>query len=104
MRLLQKLYDAWNDKEIIKAILYSDSKTAITCVMAGTSKTLRYITKTQAVHLGWLRSIYEDPAYLIKYINTNENPSDTLTKSLARVKFSYANKLLCIQQMPKTIA
>lgn len=102
--LLQSLSNYWDNKDLIKAILYSDSKTAITCIMAGTSKTPRYISKTQAVHLGWLRTLYEDPSYTLRYISTNGNPSDTLTKSLARVKFSKANKLLCIFEMPKELA
>ena len=84
----------------VRVELWTDSKTAMLCVAAGTSKTLRYIAKTQGVHMGWLRDIFEDPLYALKYVAAAVNPADTLTKPLARVKFSGCNEQLCVVTLP----
>jgi len=85
------------------SVLYTDSKTAMLCIAAGTSKSLRYIHKTQAVQLAWMRSVFESPEFLIEYIPTAENPADPLTKALNRVKLLAGNERLGVQDVPEVI-
>ena len=76
--------------------VFCDSQVAIKAVMAGSSAQMRYIQKTQAVHLAWLRQLLESEDISLLKIHTDENPADIMTKGLSFVKFSEFRTMLGI--------
>ena len=65
---------------------FTDSQSAMLCIGAGSSKSLRYINKTQGIHLGWLREVFSQNEFSLEYVKGTENPADLFTKPLGRVK------------------
>ena len=64
--------------------------------MAGSSAQMRYIQKTQAVHLAWLRQLFESEDISLSKIESENNPADIMTKSLPINKFSKFRVMLGI--------
>ena len=66
-----------------EALLYvfEDNEAAIKMIIKGRSPTMRYVSRTHRVALDWLFDrINLDPKIQIKYINTNNQLADILTK------------------------
>ena len=75
---------------------FCDAQAAIRAVMAGSSAQMRYIQKTQAVHLAWLRQLFESEDVSLSKIESENNPADIMTKSLPINKFSKSRLMLGI--------
>ena len=86
--LVEGLQRVMNKNRTIKISAFSDNKAAIQAIEAGSSATMRYIAKTQGIHLSWLHDIFEKDEYSLTKIETAKNKSDILTKALLRIKTS----------------
>ena len=76
--------------------VYCDAEVAIKAVLAGSSAQMRYIQKTQGIHLAWLRQLVALDDVSLHKIDTDENVADVMTKGLLVVKFSKFRTMLGI--------
>ena len=76
--------------------VFCDSEVAIRAVLAGSSAQMRYIQKTQAVHLAWLRQLLSLDDISLHKVDTEDNVADIMTKGLHITKFSKFRTMLGI--------
>ena len=84
--LLTKLNRASGKQAESELVVHCDSATGIAAVKAGSSKAMRYIEKTQGVHLAWLQQVFSTTAVQLRHIAGSINPADVFTKPLGSEK------------------
>jgi hypothetical protein len=85
--LLTKLRgNSVGSKREAELTVYCDSATGIAAIKAGSSRAMRYVEKTQGVHLAWLRQVFETSAVNLRFIAGAVNPADVFTKALGSEK------------------
>ena len=79
-----------------EALLYvfEDNEAVIKMIVKGRSPTMRHVSKTHRVALDWFDRINSDPKIQIKYIDTNNQLADILTKG--NFTLDEWNHLLCL--------
>ena len=78
--------------------VFCDSEVAIRAILAGSSAQMRYIQKTQAVHLAWLRQLLALDDISLHKVDTEDNVADIMTKGLHITKFSKFRTMLGIME------
>ena len=66
--------------------VFCDSATGIAAMRAGSSSAMRYIEKTQGVHLAWLQQVFERGLCGLRHIAGADNPADIFTKAMGGEK------------------
>ena len=86
-------------KDSANCIHLCDAEAAIKAVEHGSSPTMRYLPKTQGVHLAWLRGLFEDPKCFLMKVSTILQKADIFTKSLAAPRFIFLRDLIGLKEI-----